>query len=168
MPSNERPADSTADTLVPVVRLRPMPPSAAGAPPEVGIGERLKYARSELSLSVEALARLTKRYDQADSKGVSPTSLLRYESGESLPGARELRLLCQAVAVPPQWLLFGELPNSGKSIAQQKLIEAMAEFVREVQSDINYGGMTVSESLEHFARAQRAEWLADAKKPGAT
>ena len=150
---------------VPIVRLRPMAPSVVGAAPESGIGERIRYGRAELSLSVEALSRLTKRYDTHESKGVSPTSLARYESGESLPGARELRLLCQALAVPPQWLLLGDLPNMGKSQAQQALLDALGRFVREAQSDINVGGETLSQSLERMDAQSRAMWLVEARKP---
>lgn len=140
-------------------------PAAIGTPPEGAIGERLKYARSELSLSVEALARLTKPYDKHESKGVSPTSIARYESGESLPGARELRLLCEALDVPPQWLLLGSLPNMGKSQPQQALIAALQQFIRETQEDVNLGGELASVHTQRWAVEERAKWLEEARKP---
>jgi len=65
--------------------------------PESRLGDRVRYARSELKLNAEALSRLTKEYD-LQGTGLSPTSIARYESGESLPGARELRILCFAGA----------------------------------------------------------------------
>ena len=165
MPASEQTTDVPNPSDTPTVRLVPMGPSVVGAAPEAGIGDRLKYGRGELSLSVEALARLTKRYDRHESKGVSPSSLLRYESGDSLPGARELRLLCEALAVPPQWLLLGELPNAGKNPAQQQLIKALSEFVWSVKDELVLGSESMSETVERINARQRAEAIAEARKP---
>ena len=56
---------------------------------EAGIGKRIAYCRGQLdNLSVEAFVRYTKNFD-AD--GISRMSIIRYEAGESLPGARELQ-----------------------------------------------------------------------------
>jgi transcriptional regulator with XRE-family HTH domain len=145
-------------------------PAEAGAPPEEGIGQRLRYCRGELDLTVEALSRLTKRYDKHESKGVSPTSIARYESGESLPGARELRLLCEAFDVPPGWLLLGDVPNAGKGEAQQALLQALAAFVHETQTDIEVGSHDGTERMSEWkartSQQDRAAWLAEARKPG--
>jgi len=160
------PAEQQPALEIATVRLRPMPPAEGGAPPEEGIGERLRYCRSELMLSVEALSRLTKRYDLHESKGVSPTSIGRYESRESLPGARELRLLCEALDVPPAWLLLGDVPNAGKGKAQQALLQALSDFVHEAQADIQIGGMPASKLQEYTSQTTRAAWLAEVRKPG--
>ena len=69
--------------------------------PESRLGERLRYARSQLDLNIEALSRLTEGYD-ANGKGVSPTSISRYESGENLPGTLELRILCDSLGLTAQ------------------------------------------------------------------
>ncbi|MDP1966111.1 MAG: helix-turn-helix transcriptional regulator, partial [Reyranella sp.] len=82
--------------------------AAAGAAPESLLGDRIRYARADLRLSIEALSRLTKEYDQPDG-GLSPTSISRYESGESLPGLREFRLIAESLDVPPGWLIYGTL-----------------------------------------------------------
>lgn len=75
-------------------------------PPEEGIGERIKKRREELRLNYEELARLTTKCDYWG-KGLSGVSLARYEKGEALPGARELRLLCESLHLPSEWLLLG-------------------------------------------------------------
>lgn len=75
--------------------------------PEDLIGERIKSKRLSLDLNFEQLSRLSKDYDSAN-EGISPTSLLRYESGKFKPGARELRILCDTLDVSANWLLLGE------------------------------------------------------------
>lgn len=84
------------------------PKSALPPPPEDGIGERIKEARRRpaYDLSVEALSRLCRRSD-AHGQGITSTTLLRYEQGKVLPGAREIRILCDTLDVSADWLLFG-------------------------------------------------------------
>lgn len=84
------------------------PAVAGGAPtPEDGIGDRIRSAREGRGLSQTALAARTKMVDQAG-KGVARTVLVGYESGNFRPGAREIRLLCQALSVTPNWLVMGD------------------------------------------------------------
>ena len=82
---------------------------AKSAPPEAGIGERIKQARQRAGydLSIEALSRLCKDID-SEGQGITSTTLLRYEQGKVLPGARELRVICYALDVSADWLLTGE------------------------------------------------------------
>lgn len=77
-------------------------------PPEGGIGSRIKEARlrQAYDLSIEALSRLCKDCD-GERQGITATTLLRYEQGKVLPGAREMRILCDALDVSADWLLFG-------------------------------------------------------------
>lgn len=104
--------------------------------PERGIGERIRQRRKELDLTVEELAALTVKYDYASGKGVSAPTLYRYERDESLPGARELRILCWALDMQPNRLLLG-LENEGTTDQQRdaKLGAAfralMAHFLAE-------------------------------------
>ena len=149
----------------PAVRLIPWSPSTKDAPPEAAISERLKYARSELSLSVEALARLTKRCDLAEAKGVSPSSLLRYENAESLPGARELRLLCEALEVPAQWLLMGQIQSGGISPAQQQLFASLAEVIREAVREVVKNNAAGEQVQKLRGALNRAAMLEMARKP---
>lgn len=80
--------------------------------PEDGMGERIKKRREELGLNYEELARLTAMYDYWEEPlGLTSAMLARYEKGKDgkpiLPGARELRILCQALDVTADWLLRG-------------------------------------------------------------
>lgn len=76
-----------------------LPPSI-----EDGIGIRLKAAREGKGLSQSDLHNKT---------GLSRTVLINYEAGRHKPGARELRMLCDALEVSPNQLLYGtEEPHS--------------------------------------------------------
>lgn len=102
-------------------------------PPEDGIGERIKARREELRLNVEELARLTKQYDFAMKKGISPSTIRRYEykEGGFNPGAREIILLCDALDVSADWLVRGISQNTNQ-LAQ----EAFNAFLEAVQKII--------------------------------
>lgn len=74
---------------------------------EDGIGIRLKTARETRGLSQSDLHNKT---------GLSRTVLINYEAGRHKPGARELRLLCDALEVSPNHLIYGtEEPHSRNS-----------------------------------------------------
>lgn len=121
--------------------------------PEDGIGERIKERRKELDLSVEELSALTARYDYEMAKGVSPASIYRYEKvGEdgSLPGARELRLLCDALNVPPNWLLIGgEWDKGGEEAA--RLVGVLRDILKSVIEPQQQGDGTWR-GLEHASK----------------
>lgn len=134
--------------------------------PESRLGERVRYARNELKLNAEALSRLTKEYD-LQGAGLSPTSIARYESGDSLPGAREFRILCEAFQVPASWLLYGdptegtkrpELTNGEKAILLG-LRMMMAERKDDFSVDLNHF------ETERFKAQVRNGKLAKARKP---
>lgn len=84
--------------------------------PESGIGDRIRAAREARGLSQTALAARTKMVDSGG-KGVARTVLFGYESGKFRPGAREVRLICQALSVTPNWLILGaEVANTQASM----------------------------------------------------
>lgn len=62
------------------------------------LAQNLRRARMAADLSVREVHEKT---------GISPTVLYGYESGKTKPGARELTLICQALKVTPNALLFG-------------------------------------------------------------
>jgi len=134
--------------------------------PESRLGERVRYARSELRLNLEALSRLTKEYD-SQALGLSPTSIARYESGESLPGARELRILCEAFQVPASWLLYGDSTDAtkrpqltdGERAILMGLRMMMAERKDDFSVDLNHF------ETERFKAQVRNEKLEKARKP---
>jgi transcriptional regulator with XRE-family HTH domain len=148
------------------VELRAMlaPPGQA---PESRMAERIRVARNHLGLTIEAMSRLCKEYDP-DGNGVSPPSISRYEAGDSLPGAREIRILCDALEVPPLWLLYGRLEHSGTTESDTELLRVLDRWVRQRKDDANIGGTTVDAMLKFHAERERKERLAKAKKPGAT
>lgn len=80
-------------------------------PPEAAIGERIKQRRKELGLTVEQLSALSAKFDYeaayAVGSGISANTLYRYESGATKPGAREFRLLADALNLSPTVLLLG-------------------------------------------------------------
>lgn len=87
-----------------------LPTEPPGAPsyelPEDGIGSRLRAAREAKGHSQTHLAEHTKQVDPAR-KGIHRTVLVGYEAGHSRPGAREIRILCEALSVTPNWLIYG-------------------------------------------------------------
>ena len=74
---------------------------------EDGIGIRLKAARESKGLSHSDLHRIT---------GVSRMVISKYESGQNKPGAREIRLLCDALEVSPNQLIYGTEEPLRKSV----------------------------------------------------
>ena len=134
----------------------------SGTPPESRFGERVKTCRKFYDLSVDALARLTREYDD---RGISATALHRYETGDALPGARELRLLCQCLDVPSEWLIFGAAAVEEVSPYERALIEGLrgmiargvalqAETAESVQRSV-IQDMILTRRVEAMERARR-------------
>ncbi len=142
-------------------------PAHPADPPESGIGMRIGYARRQLGLSIEALARYTVNFDLRDKKGIPPTSLLRYESGKYEPGAREIRILCDAFLASPRWLIYGQLDNAGEDATEQALIQALEAYVVGRATELRMEGDVPLRKMlgDKPSVAQRFDWLAQAKKP---
>ena len=140
-------------------KLEPM----SASPPESGIGKRIAYCRGQLdNLPIEALARYTKNFDEV---GVSRASLVRYEAGGTMPGARELRILCNALWVTPGWLLTGEVGTAGLSANEFDLISALGRMIRQGSG----GTKGLDDDFEERAEAKEVEkrqkWIDEARKP---
>jgi transcriptional regulator with XRE-family HTH domain len=137
--------------------------------PERAIGARIAYCRDQLDgLSVEALSRYTKRFDR---DGISRTTLARYEAGDFLPGARELRILVDALWVSPAWLLFGQWDRAGASAVANELMAALAAYVDErtgsaLPGDARDSVRRTEEDRLALEVAKRQRWLFEARKPG--
>lgn len=67
----------------------------------------MRTIRESLNLTHDGLSKLTKAADQ-EGRGISRTTIRGYELGTFKPGAREIRILCQALHRSPSWLLLGE------------------------------------------------------------
>lgn len=131
---------------------------------EADIPKRIAYCRGQLdNLSVEALARYTKNFD-AD--GISRMSIIRYESGESLPGARELRILCETLWVPPNWLLTGIVDSGNQAHADVELTNAVRAFVLNTMNmGITGGGLgDFTKKAAQDLVEQRQKWIDEARK----
>ncbi len=128
---------------------------------EAGIGKRIAYCRGQLdNLSVEAFVRYTKNFD-AD--GISRMSIIRYEAGESLPGARELRILCDALWVSPSWMLTG-IVDSGNN-TQSALEKALQDFVLNTMNAGVPGGFGDLVKYEEQRQVEkRQKWIDEARK----
>lgn len=101
---------------------------------ELSIGERIQNRRKELDLSVEELASLIMFFDfpyvEASEKGISLPTIYRYEKSEREPATREIRLLCGALNVSADWLIFGESWN-GEQEADTKLANNFRALIKE-------------------------------------
>lgn len=140
----------------------------AGQAPESVLGKRVAKVRMHYSLNVEALSRLTKLCDTYEGRGISPPSLARYESGDTMPGAREIRLLCEALGVNAQWLVFGDADSSGNSKEEQLFLSAINALIDMRKDDVNIGGSRVSEHQKWWKKQVRAQQLREARKPPST
>ena len=98
----------TAKTKVKIDQVNPATEAPEGdvGTPEAGIGDRIRAAREARGMSQTALAARTKVTDSTG-KGVARTVLVGYEAGNFRPGAREIRLICQALSITPNWLVMG-------------------------------------------------------------
>jgi transcriptional regulator with XRE-family HTH domain len=74
---------------------------------EDGIGSRIRASREARGYTQTHLAGQTKSIDPLG-QGISRTAIVGYEAEHSKPGAREIKLLCNALNITPNWLLYGE------------------------------------------------------------
>jgi transcriptional regulator with XRE-family HTH domain len=150
---------------------------SAATQPEDKLGERLKLKRIALGLNYEQLARLTVEYDvpgvvgvpaeqSPGKKGLTAAMIARYERGVKgrpvMPGARELRLLCDALDVAADWLLYGrELPKA--DAATVRLADAASKFVKAA-AEYKFFESVMGASSDSDAAKERAAKLARVKQ----
>lgn len=140
-------------------------PSYMGEPnpdPEKDIGKRIAYCRAQMdNLSVEALARYTKRFDKV---GISRTTLVRYESGDNIPGGRELRILADTLDVPVRWLLLADFGSDGLALTDEdaRFIEVARRWVKSMSGqELPAFVADAIEKQRAADRAQRQKWIAE-------
>lgn len=75
--------------------------------PEDDLGLRIQESRKAKNLTQGQLAELTRSLD-SDEKGISRAVLSLYESGTNRPSPREIRLLCEALSITPNYLIYGD------------------------------------------------------------
>ncbi|PUE24624.1 hypothetical protein B9Z39_12895 [Limnohabitans sp. JirII-29] len=76
-------------------------------PPEEHLGERLKEMRESKHITQGELAALTLSLD-SEGKGISRAVISLYEKGTNRPSPKEIRLLCEALKVTPNYLIYGD------------------------------------------------------------
>lgn len=140
--------------------VRPSLKPMLATPHEAGIGKRIAYCRGQLdNLPVEALARYTKNFDDV---GISRTTIVRYESGENIPGGRELRILCDTLWIPANWLLFGVVDPLAEGSAIMNMVHSLRLFIRN-----EVGSIGIDDLLEEANQKkveQRQRWIHEARK----
>ncbi|MEK8087004.1 helix-turn-helix transcriptional regulator [Aquabacterium sp. A3] len=85
----------------------PVQPGRFNEKPEEELGARIQAAREDKRLTQGELADLTKGLDP-ENKGISRAVVSLYEAGTNRPSPRELRLLCEALRVTPNFLIYGD------------------------------------------------------------
>ena len=143
-------------------------PSYMGEPnpdPEKDIGKRIAYCRAQMdNLSVEALARYTKRFDR---EGVSRMAITRYEAG-SVPTCRELRILADTLDVPVRWLLLADFGSDGLTFTDEdaRFIEVARRWVKSMSGQELPAFVADSREKQRKADiAQRQMWIDEDRGP---
>lgn len=75
--------------------------------PEADLGMRLQEARRNANITQGELADKTRHVD-LDGNGISSAVISLYERGVNRPGPREIRLLCEALRISPNRLIYGD------------------------------------------------------------
>ncbi len=104
---------------------------------DLSIGERIQKRRKELGLSADELAALTALYYFENvpekERGLSSQTLYRYEKNEREPAFREIKLLCGALNVSADWLVFGQLWNVEQEV-DSKLASELRALVQSASN----------------------------------
>ena len=93
----------------------------------------MKSRRQHRGLTLEQLSQLTKLIDPSG-EGVSRVALSRYETGASLPGMRELRLIALSLRVPLSMLVYGGEGSDPMSSYRIELEMRIMEVVNNMVS----------------------------------
>jgi transcriptional regulator with XRE-family HTH domain len=110
------------------------------------------------------VSRLSKEYDPIGG-GLSPTSISRYESSESLPGLKEFRLLAETLGVPIGWLLYGSLEREKRpefSGEERSLMHALRTLIASQKDDAFFGNPPEYNWISEQARMEKIQ---RARKP---
>lgn len=85
---------------------RPLGFRLADPAPERGMGQRIQDARRQAGMTQKELAERTKLLD-SEGEGISRGALSLYEIGKNSPPSKEFRLLCEALKISPNKLIYG-------------------------------------------------------------
>lgn len=127
--------------------------------PEDKLGHRLKQKREERNLTQEALSILTKvRLFDSEGKGISRPAIVNYEQGNTLPSAREIRILSAALDVTPSWLILGEYDIRKSEDKKGALLTALDDYIdnsiKERESSFLEQGVSTYEGVDPMLRGK--------------
>lgn len=74
---------------------------------ELELGKRLQLHRESKKLTQGQLAELTKEADPLKI-GISRAVISMYEVGKNRPSPKEIRMLCEALKISPNYLIYGD------------------------------------------------------------
>lgn len=120
--------------------------------PEKTIGTRIREKREGLGMNFEQLSALTREYD---AEGIAAVTLRRYEreEGGTLPGLRELRILCDALDVSSDYLLRGQAASELELRDRADWKDLKAILLRVVDAVRLPSGITL-EVVSNFGRQE--------------
>lgn len=116
----------------------------------------LKGRRQRLNLTLDQMSVLTKEID-AKGEGVSKMTLSRYETGTTLPGLRELRIIALSLRVPVAFLVYEEREDpmtSYKLNLEMRITETVMGMIA-AEGVIKGDDSNEPESPEYLALVER-------------
>jgi transcriptional regulator with XRE-family HTH domain len=118
--------------------------------------DAMKIARRRQDLTLDELSTLTKEIDPTGA-GISRVALSRYETGASLPGLRELRLLSFALRKPLAFLLYQDNTDPMSSYKLELEMRIMETVNDHLEADGLIKGVNASdpESADYKSLVQR-------------
>lgn len=102
-----READFLDRQAIEDVTAAPRQQGRINSAPEEKLGARLQETRESMRMTQGDLAVLTASLD-AEEKGISRAVISLYEKGKNRPSPREMRLLCEALKITPNYLIYGD------------------------------------------------------------
>lgn len=144
--------------------------SAPNEPVELSIGDRIKAERERLGLDFEQLSVLTAWCDQGGTgPGIAAVTLRRYErqgGAKTLPGLRELRILCHALGVSADRLLLNRPTDTVDDLkANLSVLRSIAEQLCALDELSSIGSDT--DAVIRQAQLRRARLRQRPGEPGA-
>ncbi len=82
-------------------------PGRLSSAPERELGKRIQETRESKRITQGELSQLTLSLDDED-KGISRAVISLYESGTNRPSPKEIRLICEALKITPNFLIYGD------------------------------------------------------------
>lgn len=130
-------------------------PESSKDPEKAAVGDRLRKLRSTYGWTLGELSQRTQQIDP-DGTGVSKVSISRYENADSLPGFREIKLLCLALGVPVNKLFYGDEldPYSPWDVS-------LDEYLRSLITDVLIDHKLIAGTSSRRKQLQKAQALQD-------